>query len=65
MKIGRPSGLSNIDQKLIKKLEDTPEMIHLTFNIPLELHTKLKIFAARQRKSMAKVLEEWLANLPD
>jgi hypothetical protein len=65
MDVGRPSRASNVTPGLVEKLRDKPELTHLTFNIPVELHTKLKVYASKRRKTIVGTLKELIAGLPD
>jgi hypothetical protein len=62
--IMRPSGLTDVDQNS-DKLKDKSGMVRLTIDVELSQHTKLRIFAARNRKTLAEVMRELIAGLPD
>jgi hypothetical protein len=65
IKAGRPSGKSNVTPKLLEKLRDKPETVRVTMDLPVELHTKLKLYAVRRRETIIGVLREMIRNLPD
>jgi hypothetical protein len=61
---GRPSGKNNVTPDLLKQLEDKPEMVRLTLDIPVDLHTRLRVYAAKNRKSLVAAVRDWLSGLP-
>jgi hypothetical protein len=40
-------------------------IIRLTLDLPVELHTKLKTYASRNRKTIIGVIKGLIKNLPD
>jgi predicted HicB family RNase H-like nuclease len=42
------------------KEQDGRELARLNCNIPVELHTALKLRAAKERTSIAKLVEAWI-----
>jgi hypothetical protein len=65
LKVGRPSGATNITQDLIEKVKNKPKTIRMTLNMPENLHTKVKVFASRNRKTIIGVISELIESLPD
>jgi hypothetical protein len=43
---------------------DDPAMKRVNFQIPADQHTKLKVYAARQGKTITELLTEYVAQLP-
>jgi hypothetical protein len=65
MKAGRPSGETKVTQALMERLKDKPETVRMTLDVEVGLHTKLKTYAVRRRKTIIGVVRELLAGLPD
>ncbi|AOK57671.1 chromosome partitioning protein ParB (plasmid) [Burkholderia ubonensis] len=61
---GRPSATRNKAATLASLAEDAG-LKRVNFQVPPELHMKLKIYAARHGKTITEVLTEYVANLPD
>jgi hypothetical protein len=63
--IKRPSGETNVTPELLAQLKDKPKPIRMTIEISDEQHTKLKLFAARNKKTMIAVLRGFIDGLPE
>lgn len=59
---GRPSARGNKIATLAS-LADTPAMKRVNFELTSEEHAKLKIYAARNGKTIKELLTEYVANL--
>ena len=46
-------------------LSDDAEMKRVNFQLPADQHTKLKIYAAKQGKTIKELLTEYVAALPE
>ena len=62
---GRPSGNTNVTKELLDKVSDKPETVRMSLDIEVGLHTKLKTYAARRRKTVIGVVREFIAGLED
>lgn len=64
---GRPSTKGGDKNKAatLASLRDEQPMKRVNFELPPEQHAKLKIYAARQGKSVKEVLTGFIASLPD
>jgi hypothetical protein len=60
---GRPSARSK-KATTLASLADTGTTIRVNFDLPAEEHTKLKIYAARRRKTVKELLTEYVSSLP-
>ena len=60
---GRPSGNTNVTKELLDKVRDKPKTVRMSLEIEEELHTKLKTYAARRRKTVIGVVREFIAGL--
>lgn len=49
----------------LASLADGVEMKRVNFQLPADQHTKLKIHAARQGKTIRELLTEYVAGLPE
>jgi len=61
---GRPSAAKNRAATLAS-LADNATVKRVNFELPAEQHTKLKIYATKQGKSIKDLLTEYVANLPE
>ena len=61
---GRPSAGRN-KAATLASLADEAGMKRVNFQLLPELHTKLKIYAARQGKTITDILTEYVTALPD
>lgn len=61
---GRPSARTNRATTLAS-LSDDVTVKRVNFELPAELHAKLKIHAAKAGKSIKELLTEYVAGLPD
>jgi len=61
---GRPSAKSS-KAATLASLSDSGEMKRVNFDLPADQHAKLKVYAARQGKSIKELLTEYVAGLPD
>lgn len=60
---GRPSARNKA--ATLASLSDDAEMKRVNFQLPADQHTKLKIYAARQGKTIKELLTEYVAALPE
>ena len=62
---GRPS--AGKDQKTLASLvrDETVKPKRVNFDVPPEQHTKLKVYAAKQGKTVKEVLSDYVAQLPE
>lgn len=60
---GRPSATKNA--ATLSSLSDEVAGKRVTFELPSDRHTKLKIYAAKQGKSIKEILTEYINNLTD
>lgn len=61
---GRPSARSN-KAVTIASLADKASTKRVNFELPADQHTKLKIYAAKQGKTIKELLTEYVASLPE
>ncbi|WP_347889102.1 chromosome partitioning protein ParB (plasmid) [Nitrosomonas europaea] len=61
---GRPSARTGKSATLAS-LADQKVKARMNFELTPELHTKLKVYAAKQGKSVKDVLIEYIEQLPD
>jgi len=61
---GRPSAAKNRATTLAS-LADDASTKRVNFELPSDQHTKLKIYAAKQGKTIKELLTEYVASLPD
>ena len=61
---GRPSARSN-KAVTIASLADEASTKRVNFELPAAQHTKLKIYAAKQGKTIKELLTEYVASLPE
>ena len=64
LSVGRPSTTKN-KAATLASLADQAGMKRVNFQLSAELHTKLKIYAARQGKTITDVLTEYVEQLPE
>ena len=63
---GRPSARTDKSKAAtLASLADDASMKRVNFELSADQHTKLKIYATRQGKSIKDVLSEYVASLPD
>ncbi len=60
---GRPSARNRA--ATLASLSDDAEMKRVNFQLPADQHTKLKIYAAKQGKTIKELLTEYVAGLPE
>lgn len=60
---GRPSARNKA--VTLASLSDDAEMKRVNFQLPAVQHTKLKIYAAKQGKTIKELLTEYVAALPE
>ncbi len=61
---GRPSATKSRAATLASLADDTA-MKRVNFELSADQHTKLKIYATRQGKTIKELLTEYVAQLPD
>jgi len=61
---GRPSARSN-KAATLASLADEASTKRVNFELPAEQHTKLKIFAAKQGKTIKELLTDYVVRLPE
>jgi len=61
---GRPSATKSRAATLASLADDTT-MKRVNFELPADQHTKLKIYATRQGKTIKELLTEYVAQLPE
>lgn len=64
LSVGRPSVAKN-KAATLSSLADEGGMKRVNFQISAELHTKLKIYAVRQGKTITDLLTEYIEQLPE
>ena len=63
---GRPSARTDKSKAAtLASLADAASMKRVNFELSADQHTKLKIYAARQGKTIKELLTEYVADLPD
>lgn len=62
LKAGRPSIASGKNQTL-SNLTDKKDMKRVNFQLRSDLHTKLKVYAAANGKTITEILIEYVENL--
>lgn len=60
---GRPSAKNKA--ATLASLSDDAEIKRVNFQLPADQHTKLKIYAAKQGKTIKELLTEYVAALPE
>ncbi|WP_297462621.1 chromosome partitioning protein ParB [Ferrovum sp.] len=61
---GRPSATKNRTATLASLVDDTT-MKRVNFELPADQHTKLKIYATKQGKTIKELLTEYVVQLPE
>ena len=61
---GRPSATKSRVATLASLADDTA-MKRVNFELPADQHTKLKIYATRQGKTIKELLTEYVTQLPE
>ena len=61
---GRPSAKSS-KAATLASLADKAATVRVNFDLDREQHTKLKVYAAKQGKTVKKVLSDYVAQLPE
>ncbi len=61
---GRPSARQGVGSKFAE-LAVLEEQRRVNFNIPLELHSRLKIHAAKKGLTITQVLTDFIKSLPE
>jgi hypothetical protein len=59
---GRPSKTSK--QATLADMADKPATVRVNFDLARDDHIKLKVYAAKQGKTVRQVLSEFIAKLP-
>lgn len=59
---GRPSAKSN-KAATLASLADKPATVRVNFDLERDKHTKLKVFAAQQGKSIKELLTDYVSQL--
>ena len=64
---GRPSARTDKARAatLASLTDDASGMKRVNFDLPTQQHTKLKIYAAKQGKTIKELLTEYIEGLPD
>lgn len=62
---GRPSARADKVKTLASLADDAGGMKRVNFELSAEQHTKLKIYAARQGKTIKELLTEYVESLPN
>jgi ribosomal protein L1 len=64
---GRPSARTDKARAatLASLADDAGSMKRVNFEVSAELHTRLKIYATKQGKSIKELLTEYVASLPE
>ena len=61
---GRPSARVNRTKTLANLSDNFGSMKRVNFELSAELHTRLKIYATKQGKTIKELLTEYVARLP-
>ena len=61
---GRPSA-RNDKAATLASLADKAPTVRVNFDLDREQHTKLKVYAAKQGKTVKEVLSDYVAQLPE
>ncbi|MDD5367352.1 MAG: plasmid partition protein ParG [Gallionellaceae bacterium] len=61
---GRPSAKSS-KAATLASLADKAPTVRVNFDLDREQHTKLKVYAAKQGKTVKEVLSDYVAQLPE
>lgn len=64
MSAGRPSAKSS-KAATLASLADKAPTVRVNFDLDREQHTKLKVYAAKQGKTVKEVLSDYVAQLPE
>lgn len=64
MSAGRPSAKSS-KAATLASLADKAATVRVNFDLDREQHTKLKVYAAKQGKTVKEVLSDYVAQLPE
>ena len=64
MSAGRPSAKSSKAATLASLAVKAPT-VRVNFDLDREQHTKLKVYAAKQGKTVKEVLSDYVAQLPE
>lgn len=64
---GRPSVKTGDNRKSVTlaSLSDEQPVKRVNFNLPADQHTKLKVYAARQGKTVRELLTEYVCSLDE
>jgi len=60
---GRPSVKTNKTATLASLLADTPGTKRVNFDLSVDQHTKLKVYAAKQGKTVKELLTDFVESL--
>lgn len=61
---GRPSAAKD-KASTLASLADSQPIKRVNFDLPADQHAKLKIYAAKQGKTIKELLSDFVAQLPD
>ncbi len=61
---GRPSAKSN-KATTLASLADKAATVRVNFDLDRDQHTKLKVYAAKQGRTVKEVLSDYVAQLPE
>jgi hypothetical protein len=61
---GRPSAKSS-KAATLASLADKAATVRVNFDLDREQHTKLKVYAAKQGKTVKEILSDYVAQLPE
>ena len=64
LRAGRPSAKSS-KAATLASLADKAATVRVNFDLDREQHTKLKVYAAKQGKTVKEVLSDYVAQLPE
>ena len=62
---GRPSAAAKNRAATLASLADEATQKRVNFELSAELHTKLKVYAVKQGKTIREILTEYVAQLPE
>ncbi len=60
---GRPSAKKSNKAATLASLADKPATVRVNFDLERDQHTKLKVFAAQQGKSIKELLTDYVSQL--
>lgn len=65
MSAGRPSSRDNRKEATLASLADGVQTKRINFDLPKELHDKLRMHCIREEKTIKELLTEYVDSLPD